>query len=148
MKEKYGTPTKGDLLVSGVGTLGISYLVGTDDKFYFKDGNVLWFKNLGNIDSKFFDYCFHSDFVKNQILNQATITTVGTYTITNAKKTKFRCPLDKHEQQKIASVLTAADKEIELLQTKLAHLRDEKKALMQQLLTGKRRVKVEENVAA
>ncbi|MBO1368054.1 restriction endonuclease subunit S [Vibrio cholerae] len=52
------------------------------------------------------------------------------------------------EQQKIASVLTAADKEIELLQTKLAHLKDEKKALMQQLLTGKRRVKVEENVAA
>ncbi|MBQ0687571.1 restriction endonuclease subunit S, partial [Providencia rettgeri] len=43
------------------------------------------------------------------------------------------------EQQKIASVLTAADKEIELLQAKLAHLKDEKKALMQQLLTGKRR---------
>ncbi|HCG6790405.1 TPA: restriction endonuclease subunit S [Vibrio parahaemolyticus] len=47
------------------------------------------------------------------------------------------------EQQKIASVLTAADKEIELLQAKLAHLKDEKKALMQQLLTGKRRVKIE-----
>jgi type I restriction enzyme S subunit len=46
------------------------------------------------------------------------------------------------EQQKIASVLTAADKEIELLQAKLAHLKQEKKALMQQLLTGKRRVKV------
>ncbi|EMD0829374.1 restriction endonuclease subunit S [Morganella morganii] len=47
------------------------------------------------------------------------------------------------EQQKIASVLTVADKEIELLEAKLAHLKDEKKALMQQLLTGKRRVKVE-----
>ena len=44
------------------------------------------------------------------------------------------------EQQKIASVLTAADKEIELLQAKLAHFKQEKKALMQQLLTGKRRV--------
>lgn len=48
------------------------------------------------------------------------------------------------EQQIIASVLTAADKEIELLQAKLAHLKEEKKALMQQLLTGKRRVKIEE----
>jgi type I restriction enzyme S subunit len=47
------------------------------------------------------------------------------------------------EQQKIASVLTAADKEIELLESKLAHLKQEKKALMQQLLTGKRRVKVD-----
>ncbi|EJV9423778.1 restriction endonuclease subunit S [Vibrio vulnificus] len=52
------------------------------------------------------------------------------------------------EQQKIASVLTAADKEIELLEAKLAHLKEEKKALMQQLLTGKRRVKVEHTEAA
>ncbi|EIV8488675.1 restriction endonuclease subunit S [Vibrio vulnificus] len=44
------------------------------------------------------------------------------------------------EQQKIAAVLKAADKEIELLEAKLAHLKEEKKALMQQLLTGKRRV--------
>ncbi|MEY8712202.1 restriction endonuclease subunit S [Mangrovibacter phragmitis] len=58
---------------------------------------------------------------------------------------KIYCPTYE-EQQKIASVLTAADKEIELLQAKLAHLKDEKKALMQQLLTGKRRVKVEKQL--
>lgn len=46
------------------------------------------------------------------------------------------------EQQKIAAVLTAADNEIELLQKKLAYLKQEKTALMQQLLTGKRRVKI------
>ncbi|MEZ8957806.1 restriction endonuclease subunit S [Vibrio lentus] len=46
------------------------------------------------------------------------------------------------EQQKIASVLTASDKDIEVLEAKLAHFKQEKKALMQQLLTGKRRVKV------
>ena len=47
------------------------------------------------------------------------------------------------EQQKIAAVLTTADKEIELLEQQLADLKQEKKALMQQLLTGKRRVKIE-----
>ena len=46
------------------------------------------------------------------------------------------------EQQKIAKVLTIADQEIETLQKKLDCLKQEKKALMQQLLTGKRRVKV------
>ncbi|HDV8306737.1 restriction endonuclease subunit S [Enterobacter hormaechei] len=51
------------------------------------------------------------------------------------------------EQQKIASVLSAADNEISTLEKKLACLKDEKKALMQQLLTGKRRVKVDEAVA-
>ena len=46
------------------------------------------------------------------------------------------------EQQKIANVLSTADQEIEALQRKLDCLQQEKKALMQQLLTGKRRVKV------
>ncbi|HAU27249.1 MAG TPA: hypothetical protein DCW49_07675 [Alteromonas australica] len=55
-------------------------------------------------------------------------------------------PLD--EQQKIAAVLTNADKEIELLQQQLDDLKQEKKALMQQLLTGKRRVKVDEKEVA
>jgi len=47
------------------------------------------------------------------------------------------------EQQKIASVLTCADKEIENLKQKINYLKQEKKALMQQLLTGKRRVRIE-----
>jgi len=46
------------------------------------------------------------------------------------------------EQQKIASVLNAADKEIELLNKKLESLKQQKKGLMQKLLTGKIRVKV------
>ncbi|HFT9645725.1 TPA: restriction endonuclease subunit S [Escherichia coli] len=50
---------------------------------------------------------------------------------------------DVNEQQKIAAVLSAADAEITTLEKKLACLKEEKKALMQQLLTGKRRVKVE-----
>ncbi|EEW1801787.1 restriction endonuclease subunit S [Escherichia coli] len=51
------------------------------------------------------------------------------------------------EQKKIAAVLSAADTEISTLEKKLACLKNEKKALMQQLLTGKRRVKVDEAVA-
>lgn len=46
------------------------------------------------------------------------------------------------EQEKISEVLSVADKEIEILQKELDCLKQEKKALMQQLLTGKKRVKV------
>ncbi|WP_133163964.1 restriction endonuclease subunit S, partial [Vibrio lentus] len=56
---------------------------------------------------------------------------------------KVYCPTFE-EQQRIASVLTVADREIEVLEVKLAHFKQEKKALMQQLLTGKRRVKVDD----
>ena len=47
------------------------------------------------------------------------------------------------EQRAIATVLTTADEEIASLESDLSRLRQEKKALMQQLLTGKRRVTVD-----
>ncbi|WXL26004.1 restriction endonuclease subunit S [Ectopseudomonas mendocina] len=64
------------------------------------------------------------------------------------KESEFRATLDTKEQQKIARVLSVADREIELLEKKLDHLKTEKKALMQQLLTGKRRVKVDKSEVA
>ncbi len=148
IEKKYGLPSKGDFLVSGVGTLGIIYQVKQDDKFYFKDGNVLWFKSNGTVDSTFFKYCFQSTHIQSQIKNQTTITTVGTYTITNAKKTSFLCPPSITEQQKIASVLLSSDKEIMLLENQLSDFKQEKKSLMQQLLTGKLRVHIDKGEAA
>lgn len=56
------------------------------------------------------------------------------------EKIKIKTPL-LNEQQKIAAVLSSADEEISALEQKIAHLKQEKKALMQQLLTGNRRVK-------
>ncbi|MDM7858276.1 restriction endonuclease subunit S [Thiopseudomonas acetoxidans] len=53
----------------------------------------------------------------------------------------FKLP-PMEEQQKIAAVLSSADQEIDSLQQKIEALKQEKKALMQQLLTGKRRVKL------
>ena len=52
-------------------------------------------------------------------------------------------PSSRQEQQKIATVLTNADKEIELLKQQLADFQQEKKALMQVLLTGKKWVVVD-----
>lgn len=147
ISQKYQTPKSGDFLISGVGTLGIHYQVKSGDKFYFKDGNVLWFKIKDGIYSDYFKYCFQSDFIQDQINAQASITTVGTYTIQNAKKTKILCPPTIEEQQKIAAVLSAADSEITTLEKKLSCLKDEKKALMQQLLTGKRRVVADADAA-
>ncbi|WP_323887047.1 restriction endonuclease subunit S [Aeromonas allosaccharophila] len=48
------------------------------------------------------------------------------------------------EQQAIGKALRLAEEEVIALQQKIDVLKREKKALMQQLLTGKRRVKVEE----
>lgn len=64
---------------------------------------------------------------------------------TNLKKEEvLECPLlmpDFHEQTAIANVLQCADAELQLLKNKLANLKEQKKGLMQVLLTGKKRLK-------
>ena len=46
------------------------------------------------------------------------------------------------EQTAIALVLQTADKEIQLLKTKTERLREQKKGLMQVLLTGRKRLRI------
>ena len=53
IKLKYGVPQEKDLLLTSVGTLGIPYIVGKNEKFYFKDGNITWFCKFKNLNSKF-----------------------------------------------------------------------------------------------
>ena len=53
------------------------------------------------------------------------------------------CMPSLEEQQVISSIIRGAEREIELITLELKQLKEEKKALMQQLLTGKRRVKVD-----
>ena len=108
---KYGHIETGDLLVTGVGSLGHIYVVEETDKFYIKDGNVIWFKRADTVDSHFFKYLFKSKLVQSQIFNNASITTVGTYTIENAKKTKAFFP-SKDEQVRIAHCLTLIDERL------------------------------------
>lgn len=76
-----------------------------------------------------------------------TGSTVKGVQLETIKSLRMQIPSSIQEQQKIATVLTNADKEIELLEQQLADLQQEKKALMQVLLTGKRRVMIDGEVA-
>lgn len=88
---------------------------------------------------------FQTDQYYRQV-NQNLGATINSINTSNLHRFRFFIPDNEFEIFKIASVLTAVDKEIEILKAKLSHLQQEKKALMQQLLTGKRRVKVEEEL--
>ena len=142
LKQKYGVPKRGDILTTGVGTIGETYIITSDDKFYFKDGNVLWFKMNNRIDSTFLHHQFQTTFIRKQLFDNASITTVATFTINGARRTKIKIP-QLEEQQKIAEVISVAEKETRLLKNKLIALKEQKKGLMQKLLTGEIRVKVD-----
>ncbi len=62
--------------------------------------------------------------------------------LSSLNKFKVNIPSDIAEQKAIADVLSTADEEINLLNQKLEALKEQKKGLMQQLLTGQTRVKV------
>ena len=103
-----------------------------NSNFYFKDGNIVWFKNINRVSSTFIKYVFNTRYVEKQLLDNASITTVATYTIDAAKKTKVRIPTIE-EQQKIADFLSAIDRKIELVAAQLEQARAFKKGLMQQM---------------
>jgi type I restriction enzyme S subunit len=108
--KKYGIPSPGDIMVTGVGTLGICYVAKENDRFYFKDGNIIWLKKRSEADSRFIEYAFQSDYLRKQI-DDSVGATVGTYTIIKAKSTRVPIP-PLAEQQRIVSILDEAFEKI------------------------------------
>ncbi len=73
----------------------------------------------------------------------------GLLNVTPSDFFKLKMTIPSHfEQEKIAAVLSTADEEINLLTQKLEAYQAQKKGLMQQLLTGKKRVKTTQKEAA
>lgn len=111
---KYGSPEKTDLLLTSVGTLGIPYLVQENEVFYFKDGNLTWFRDYKNIEPLLLYYFFLSSIGKER-LNEITIgSTQSALTIIGLKTIPINLPL-LPEQKAIAGVLSVFDEKIELL---------------------------------
>lgn len=97
--------------------------------------------NKERVDSAFLNYLFSMPKTRYYFFTLATGATRFGLSVGGINKAHFSLP-SLEEQRKIASVLSSADSGIENLVTKLAYLKQEKKALMQQLLTGKRRVQL------
>ena len=111
---KFGVPQANDILLTSVGTLGIPYLVPKDKKFYFKDGNLTWFKNFKNITSLFLFYWFKSPQGKEKLDSIAIGSTQQALTIQGMKNLIFLLP-PLTTQQKIAEILSSFDDKIDLL---------------------------------
>ena len=90
---------------------------------------------------EFARFYFRSFGIRGKIMRLAQGSTRFNLSKTEVMKIKIKLPLIQ-EQQKIAEVLTNADKEIDLLKNELEELKKQKKGLMQKLLTGEVRVKV------
>ncbi|PEH12391.1 type I restriction endonuclease [Lactobacillus sp. UMNPBX1] len=98
-----GKPNEGDILLTGVGTLGIPYIVPKDKKFYFKDGNIIWLKNFGNLNSEYLSWYVQCPYML-KIINDNRGTTVGTLTIVRSKNLVIPIPPLEEQKRIVAKI--------------------------------------------
>ncbi len=112
IKEKFGVPQEGDILLTSVGSIGTPFRVTNDKPFYFKDGNLTWFKNYDGIDSLYLYYWITSSKGQSQIEASSIGSSQSALTIESIKKLEIDLP-SIEDQVKIAQILNAYDRKIE-----------------------------------
>lgn len=112
IKSKFGAPEVGDLLLTSVGTLGIPYIVGADERFYFKDGNLTWFRCGNLLKARYLYYWLLSPQGKAELVKARIGSSQAAYTIQLLKKMEVACPRPA-VQQRIADILSGYDELIE-----------------------------------
>jgi type I restriction enzyme S subunit len=127
-----GRVQRNDVLVTGGGSIGIPYLVESNEPLYFKDADLLWFKKSENISGRFL-YTFLTTKVFRCYVQSIThIGTISHYTIEQAKATPIKLP-NLNEQKEIAEFFNNLDSLITLQQRELDKLKNIKKACLEKM---------------
>lgn len=113
IKNHFGVPQPGDMLLTSVGTIGVPYIVREKDYFYFKDGNLTWFRNFSDeLNSKYLYFWVKSS-EGQSVLNNTTIgSSQKALTIASLKGLEIPCP-PAPVQKRIVEILAGYDDLIE-----------------------------------
>lgn len=133
---------EGDVVTVHTGEVGVSAVIDRELDGCIGFATLNTRPYIKKLNPHFLSWYFNSEYFINWCVSMSTGD--GRQNLNLKDFVKAEIPLPSlNEQKKIVSVLTNADKEIELLEQQLADLQQEKKALMQMLLTGKVRVVVD-----
>ena len=111
-----GVPQKGDVMVTGGGSVGTPYIVPDDEPLYTKDADLIWIKHHAEIDPKYLYSFFVSPIFKSYIRSISHVGTIAHYTIEQVKETPLSMPCSIVEQKAIGSFLDGLDSLITLHQ--------------------------------
>ncbi len=139
IKSKFAIPKIGDVLLSAVGTIGISYIIKNDKPFYFKDGNLMWLRDLNGIVPSFLSYGL-TYFIKNKKGAKTSGSAYNALTIETIKDFPFSLPPLPEQHRivaKIEELFSSLDKGIESLKTAQAQLKVYRQAVLKWAFEGK-----------
>ncbi|MEC7784451.1 MAG: restriction endonuclease subunit S [Bacteroidota bacterium] len=137
IKEKFGIPQKGDILLTAVGTIGEMYIVGEGEKFYFKDGNIMWLKQFEDLDSYYLKYAL-GNFVE-QLKALARGSAYSALTIEKLKKYSIPVPSIQIQQKIVLELDDIKEQSLAIREKytlKILNLEELKKSLLQKAFTG------------
>lgn len=131
LKEKYGVPQIGDILLTAVGTLGNSFLVRDNTPFYFKDGNLIWLNGI-QISSEYLNIYIGDGIGKKRVLESAAGSNQKALTMVKLQNVLISVP-NKEEQTRIGTLFQNIDQLITLAQRKYDKLITIKKSLLEKM---------------
>lgn len=132
LSNKIGRIKRGDILITGGGSIGIPFLVMSDEPLYFKDADLLWLKVPEGVDSPFLYTFFTSESFRRYLKSISHIGTIGHYTVEQAKSTPIILPL-QNEQEKIGTYFRTLDELISKHAVQLAKLKQLKSACLERM---------------
>ena len=127
-----GKLEKGDVLVTGGGSVGKPYIVPNNEPLYTKDADLLWIKNNENLDPYFVYTFFFSPTFTDYLNSVSHVGTIAHYTITQLGETPITLPCVS-EQQKIGDYFRNLDSLITLHQRKCDKLIQFKAAMLKKM---------------
>ena len=136
---------KGDLIIAMTDVtpeknlIGLTSIIDIDRIFYLNQrvGHIILKPKLADTD--FIFYLSQNSYWRNQCKAFATLGVQANLGTNDIKNINIKLP-PIEEQTAIAEILATADRELQLQKEKLAQLQQQKKGLMQVLLTGKKRL--------
>ncbi|MFS7404520.1 restriction endonuclease subunit S [Carnobacterium maltaromaticum] len=130
IKEKYGVPSEGDILVTAVGTLGNLWKVDSR-RFYYKDGNLIQISKM-QVNSDYLLTYFTGGIGKKRLLDSAAGSNQKALTMVKIREITVDFP-SEDEQKKIGAFFKSLDDTIALHQRKLDLLKEQKKGFLQKM---------------
>lgn len=137
IKTKFGVPKSGDILITSVGTIGFIHLVNDNDgDFYFKDGNLIWIRNLSDSQLQYYLYFkFRTQEFRNMLNSIAIGSSQKALTIETVKKIEIEIP----EERNLIDFNISAKIVLNLiynLQNQNTKLREARDILLPRLISG------------